>query len=56
MITTRAIAEIQIDKPARTREFVREFDTEWERAVRMIKRKVRWVKKDDGVLQPQCGF
>lgn len=56
MITTRAIAEIQIDKPTLTQEFIREFDTELERAVRMIKRKVRWVKKDDGVLQPQCGF
>ena len=56
MITTRAIAEIQIDKPTLTQEFIREFDMEWERAVRMIKRKVLWVKKDDGVLQPQCGF
>ena len=56
MITTRAIAEIQIDKPTLTQEFIREFDVEWERAVRMIKRKVRRVKKDDGVLQPQCGF
>ena len=54
MITTRAIAEIQIDKPTLTQEFIREFDTEWERAVRMIKRKVRWVKKDDGVIQQQC--
>ena len=56
MITTRAIAEIQIDKPTLTQEFIRDFDTEWERAVRMIKRKVLWVKKDDGVLQPQCAF
>lgn len=53
MITTRAIAEIQIDKPTMTQEFIRWFDTEWEQAVQKINRKVRWVKKDDGVLQPQ---
>ena len=46
MITTRAIAEIQIDKPNLTQEFIREFDVEWEKAVSRIKRKVRWVKKD----------
>lgn len=53
MINTRAIAEIQIDKPTLTQDFIRDFDSEWERAVRMIKRKVRWVKKDDGVIQQQ---
>ena len=46
MITTRAIAEIQIDKPTMTQEFIRWFDYEWEQAVRKIKRKVRWVKKN----------
>ena len=46
MITTRAIAEIQIDKPTMTQEFIRCFDSEWELAVQKIKRKVRWVKKD----------
>ena len=46
MITTRAIAEIQIDKQTLTQEFIREFDVEWERAVRAIKRKVIWVKKN----------
>ena len=46
MITTRAIAEIQIEKPTLTQDFIREFDVEWERAVLAIKRKVRWVKKD----------
>ena len=33
MISTRAIAEIQIDKPTLTQEFIRELDAEWERAV-----------------------
>ena len=46
MITTRAIAEIQIDKPTLTQEFIREVDVEWEQAVQKIRRKVRWVKKD----------
>ena len=46
MISTKSIREIQIDKPTLTQEFIREFDVEWERAVRQIKRKVRWVKKD----------
>ena len=54
MITTRAIAEIQIDKPMLTQDFIREFDAEWEKAVQRIKRKVIWVKKDDGVIQQQC--
>ena len=53
MITDKAIHEIQLDKKTLSAAFIVDFDAEWERAVRMIKRKVRWVKKDDGFIQQQ---
>ena len=46
MLTDKKIHEVQTDKPTFSAKFIREFDVEWELAVRMIKRKVRWVKKD----------
>lgn len=46
MLTDKQIHEVQADKPTFSAKFIRNFDDEWERAVRKIKRKVRWVKKD----------
>lgn len=46
MLTDKQIHEVQADKPTFSAKFISEFDVEWERAVRMIKRKVRWVKKN----------
>lgn len=54
MLTDKQIHEVQANKPTFSAKFIRYFDVEWEREVRRIKRKVRWVKKDDGVLQQQC--
>lgn len=54
MLTDKQIHEVQTDKPTFSAKFIRDFDLEWERAVRRTKRKVRWVKKDDGVIQQQC--
>lgn len=46
MISTKLIHEIQMEKKTFSAEFIVNFDIEWEKAVRRIKRKVRWVKKD----------
>ena len=46
MITDKVIHEIQIDKCTLSAAFIVDFDIEWEKAVRRIKRKVRWVKKN----------
>ena len=46
MITNLVMHEIQMQKPTLTEQFIREFESEWERVRREISRKVIWVKKD----------